>query len=152
MKTFRGSARVMVSKAREWPTCCRVSLQVRSSARRKRSNVTVAIAAALTVGVLASWTLFSFGCRFTPKSESESNARVLRNAVQTWQAVTGLARCATIADLKRAKMLDPAAPAGDAWGNSFQWQCSTAGVRVSSAGPDLQRGSEDDIIVPNVVQ
>jgi hypothetical protein len=142
----------MVSKAQNGRPAAGVSLQVRSSDRRKCINVTVAIAAALTVGVLASRTLFSFGCRFTPKSESESTARVLRNAVQTWQAVTGLATCPTIADLKCAKMLDPAAPAGDAWGNSFQWQCSTAGVRVSSAGPDLQRGSEDDIIVPNVVQ
>jgi hypothetical protein len=56
-------------------------------------------------------------------------------------------------DLERTKMLDPGAPAPrDAWGNSFQWQCSAGGVRVTSAGPDLERGSEDDIVVPKVAQ
>jgi hypothetical protein len=129
-----------------------VSLHVRSSDRRKHISVTVAIAAALTVGVLANRVLFSFGCRFTPESESESTARVLRDAIKTWRAVTGVTTCPTIADLKRAKMLNPGTPARDAWGNSFQGQCSTVGVRVSSAGRDLQRGSEDDIVVPKLAQ
>ena len=118
------------------------------SARWRGITVTLAIA----VGVLADRPLFSFGCHFTPESESESTARVLRDAIKTWRAVTGVATCPTILDLKRAKMLDPGTPASDAWGNSFQWQCSTVSVRVSSAGPDLQRGSEDDIVVPKLAQ
>lgn len=131
-----------------------VPLQVRSSARRKRIYVTLAIAAALTVGVLASGVLFSLGSRVPPKIRSESTARGLRNAIKAWQAVTGVATCPTTADLERTKMLDPAVPAppSDAWGNSFQWQCSSVGIRVTSAGPDREPGSEDDIVVPKVAQ
>ena len=111
-----------------------------------------AIAAALTVGILVYRILFSFGCRFTPESESETTARMLRDAIRTWQAVTRVATCPTVGDLKRSKILDPGATATGAWGNSFQLQCASDGVRVTSARPDRERGSEDDVVVPNAAR
>jgi len=111
-----------------------------------------AIAAALTVGILAYRVLSHFGCRFTRESESETTARMLRHAIITWQAVTRVATCPTVGELKRSKILDPGVTATDAWGNSFQVQCSSVGVRVTSAGPDRKRGSEDDVVVPKAAR
>ncbi len=48
--------------------------------------------------------------------------------------------------------MDPGVTATDAWGNSFQLQCSSVGVRVISAGPDRKRGSEDDVAVPKAAR
>ena len=126
--------------------------RVRSRSSRKRIYVTAAIAAALTVGLFACGVLFSLGCRFTPESESETTARMLRDATRTWQAVTRVATCPTIGDLNRSQILDPGTTATDAWGNSFQLQCSSAGVRVTSAGRDRERGSEDDVVVPKAAR
>ena len=126
--------------------------RVRSSASRKRIHVMAAIAATLTAGILAYRVLFSFGCRFTPESESETTARMLRDAATTWQAVTRVATCPTVADLKRSMILDPGVTVTDTWGNSFQLQCSSVDVRVISAGPDRKRGSEDDVVVPKAAR
>jgi hypothetical protein len=116
------------------------------------ADVVAAIAATLTVGIFAYRTLFSFGCRFTPESESETTARMLRDAITTCQAVTRVATCPTVGDLKRSKILEPGVTPTDAWGNSFQLQCSSVGVRVVSSGPDRKRGSEDDVVIPKAAR
>ena len=59
---------------RNEPGGCRRSRQVRYSASPKRIHVMAAIAATLTVGILAYRVLFSFECRFTPESESERDS------------------------------------------------------------------------------
>jgi general secretion pathway protein G len=79
---------------------------------------------------------------------AETGARVIRNAVQSWQSATGEQTCPTVSQLIQEKQLDPGQNTNDPWGQSYTLTCTEDDVTVSSIGPDKKKGTKDDIFVP----
>ncbi|HEY6559786.1 MAG TPA: type II secretion system protein [Polyangiaceae bacterium] len=81
-------------------------------------------------------------------TSAKTGARVIRTAIQNWQATSNESTCPTISQLVQEKQLDPGQNNNDPWGQPFVLQCSDDEVIVSSAGPDKKAGTKDDIRVP----
>lgn len=56
--------------------------------------------------------------------------------------------CPTAAGLAEEGRIDEDSSTADPWGNPYEIECEPGRVVVSSAGPDGQMGSEDDITAP----
>ena len=80
--------------------------------------------------------------------QAETGARVIRNAVQTWQSGSGETTCPSVSQLIQEKQLDPGQNTNDPWGQAYNLNCTEDEVIVSSAGPDKKKGTKDDISVP----
>jgi hypothetical protein len=103
-------------------------------------------AGALYVGFW--WMFGGFRCRFPVTHDAEGHARVLRTAAQAWQTEHELLDCPSIDDLDRLGLIDPGLSRLDTWGGSFRLACTKEEITVSSAGPDRQWQTRDDIVVP----
>jgi general secretion pathway protein G len=79
---------------------------------------------------------------------AETGARVVRTAVQQWQAANNETSCPTISQLVQEKQLDPGQSTKDSWNQDFTLNCTDDEVIVSSNGPDKKKGTKDDIVVP----
>ena len=79
-------------------------------------------------------------------NNAATRARIIRTAVQRWQATNNTMSCPTVGQLQTEGLLDP--PLNDPWGRPYALRCSDDEVRVSSAGADGARGTTDDITVP----
>ncbi|HMJ11428.1 MAG TPA: type II secretion system protein GspG, partial [Polyangiaceae bacterium] len=79
---------------------------------------------------------------------AKTGARVIRTAVQNWQATSNENTCPTISQLIQEKQLDPGQNNNDPWGQPYVLQCTEEEVIVISAGPDKKAGTKDDIRVP----
>jgi general secretion pathway protein G len=107
--------------------------------------IVVAIIAMIAGGV----TVFALPkYRDAQKTTAETGARVIRQAVQGWQATNNEISCPTISQLVQEKQLDPGANTNDPWGTAYALNCTEDDVIVSSAGPDKKKGTKDDIRVP----
>jgi hypothetical protein len=56
--------------------------------------------------------------------------------------------CPTIQDLKHAGILEEPKPTTDPWNTEFRIVCDVRRATATSAGPDKQFDTEDDISVP----
>jgi general secretion pathway protein G len=101
---------------------------------------------AMVAGGVAVFALPKF--RDAQKSNAETGARVIRTAVQSWQASSGESGCPTMTQLVQDKQLDPGANSNDPWGQPYALACSEDDVTVTSAGPDKKKNTKDDISVP----
>jgi general secretion pathway protein G len=81
-------------------------------------------------------------------SSAETGARVIRTAVQNWQAANNETTCPTISQLVQEKQLDPGQSTNDPWGQAYSLNCSDDDVTVTSSGADKKKGTKDDIRVP----
>jgi general secretion pathway protein G len=79
---------------------------------------------------------------------AETGARVIRTAVQSWQASNNETSCPTISQLVQDKQIDPGTSSNDPWGQPYTLNCSDDEVTVTSAGPDKKKGTKDDIKMP----
>ena len=79
---------------------------------------------------------------------AETGARVIRQAVQGWQASNSESTCPSIDQLMKEKHLDPGQNTNDPWGQAYSMTCSDDEVTVASSGPDKKKGTKDDISVP----
>ncbi len=79
-------------------------------------------------------------------------ARILRTAVQTWRTGRSSADCATVADLTRDRALIPDLEPSDPWGVAYRIDCGIGEVTVTSAGPDRQWQTTDDVVVPKAAR
>lgn len=75
---------------------------------------------------------------------AEADAAAIRSGALAWR-VSGRDGCPTFDDLQAGEILDPQAEANDPWGSAYVIQCDGADVRVTSAGPDRELGTEDDV-------
>jgi general secretion pathway protein G len=76
-----------------------------------------------------------------------TNARKIRQVATQYLALRG-GECPTVEKLVSEKELD-AENNEDPWGKPYKIDCSDGSdILVTSAGPDGQEGSADDIIVP----
>ena len=79
---------------------------------------------------------------------AETGARIVRTAVQQWQAANNEITCPTISQLVQEKQLDPGQSTKDSWNQDFSLNCTDEEVIISSNGPDKKKGTKDDIVVP----
>jgi len=86
--------------------------------------------------------------RSEPRRDSETNARIIRTAIQQWQAANNQNSCPTIQQLISEKQLDPGSPTVDPWGQPHRLLCTEDEVSVRSAGQDRRFGTADDVVVP----
>jgi general secretion pathway protein G len=121
-------------------------------ARRRSAGVTlfevliVVAILAMVAGGVAVFALPKY--REAQISSAETGARVIRTAVQNWQAANNESSCPTISQLVQEKHLDPGQNTNDSWGQPYQLSCSDDEVVITSAGPDKKKGTKDDIRVP----
>ena len=126
-------------------------LEVRRGGRRARGvtlfEVLIVVAIlAMVAGGVAVFALPRF--RDAQKTTAETGARVIRTAVQNWQAQSNETSCPTVSQLVQEKHLDPGANTNDPWGQSYSLNCTEDDVVVTSAGPDKKKGTKDDVRVP----
>ncbi len=79
---------------------------------------------------------------------AETGARIVRTAIQQWQAANNESTCPTISQLVQEKQLDPGQSTNDSWNQPFNLSCTDDEVIVASNGPDKKKGTKDDIVVP----
>lgn len=101
---------------------------------------------AMVAGGVAVFALPKF--QEAQKKTAESGARVMRQAVQGWQAANNETSCPTVSQLIQDKQLDSAQNTNDPWGQAYVLNCSDDEVTVISNGPDKKKGTKDDISVP----
>jgi general secretion pathway protein G len=119
------------------------------SARRGVTLVEVLIVVAIIAMVAGGVAVFAL-----PKykeaqiKNAETGARIVRTAVQQWQAANNETTCPTISQLVQEKQLDPGQSTKDSWNQDFTLTCTDDEVFISSNGPDKKKGTKDDIMVP----
>lgn len=124
----------------------------RNVQRRRARGVTlfevliVVAILAMVAGGVAAFALPKF--QSAQKQQAETGARVVRTAVQQWQAANNEVSCPTISQLVQEKHLDPGQSTNDPWGQAYTLNCADDDVTVISGGPDKKKGSKDDIAVP----
>jgi general secretion pathway protein G len=129
-----------------------VPLRRRQRVRRHEAGVTlfevliVVAILAMVAGGVAVFALPKY--REAQISSAETGARVIRTAVQNWQAGNNETTCPTISQLVQEKHLDPGQNTNDSWGQAYQLQCTDDDVVIVSSGPDKKKGTKDDIRVP----
>jgi hypothetical protein len=114
---------------------------------RSRGVTPVAAAvAALAVGLSASglWWAESRSAGEDAETSSRSDANQIQIAAQSFRAQHSEG-CPTLSQLAEEHFLDRAARQDDAWGNRFRVHCDSDQISVSSAGPDGEANSKDDI-------
>ncbi len=101
---------------------------------------------AMVAGGVAAFALPKF--REAQKTQAKTGARVVRTAIQQWQAANNEVNCPTISQLVQEKHLDPGQSTNDPWGQPYTLACADEEVTVISPGPDKKKGTADDIPVP----
>ena len=101
---------------------------------------------AMVAGGVAVFALPKF--REAQITTAETGARVIRTAVQNWQAANNETSCPTISQLVQEKHLDPGQNTNDPWGQAYQLNCTDDDVVITPSGPDKKKGTKDDIRVP----
>lgn len=107
--------------------------------------IVVAIIAMVSAGVAVVAVRQASKARLT---HAETNARSLRNAIQSFQALEASSECPSFAQLEGGGFIDEASSREDPWGEKWKISCLEDHIEVASAGPDGTIGSEDDICVP----
>jgi prepilin-type N-terminal cleavage/methylation domain-containing protein len=74
--------------------------------------------------------------------------RTIRQAVNTWKMDPENSSCPSVSQLIEEKVLDKGTNTSDPWSQAYVIQCTEDDVIVTSLGPDLKRGTADDISVP----
>ena len=118
-------------------------------ARRAVTLVEVLIVVAIIAMVAGGVAVFAL-----PKykeaqiKNAETGARIVRTAIQQWQAANNESTCPTISQLVQEKQLDPGQSTNDSWNQPYNLSCTDDEVIVASNGPDKKKGTKDDIVVP----
>jgi hypothetical protein len=100
------------------------------------------------VAVVASAVPVRPGCIRYTRGAARTACNTIRQATMQWRAVNPLGRCPTVEDLKADRDLDTGFALRDPWGGRYEIRCGDDEIICSSPGPDRQRGTEDDIVIP----
>ena len=76
---------------------------------------------------------------------TRTDAQAVRAAVTMYLADNASGDCPTTEDLVEGSYLDKSKKTVDAWDRDFAIECDGGEVTVTSAGPDGEMGTEDDI-------
>lgn len=156
----RDERRAIVGRDREEPIALPVKQGGNSRTARRRSAlgmrtwvmgilrvVAVLTGCVLVLGIVSVF-VFQHGHRVSLEHNAETDARIVRLAIQQWQAAHDERTCPTIEQLRQEQQLDPGQPPFDAWHRPFRLRCTGGEVTVRSAGRDQQFDTADDILVP----
>ena len=130
-------------------TLARLRLRATRAARRGVTLVEVLIVVAIIAMVAGGVAVFAL-----PKykeaqiKNAETGARIVRTAIQQWQAANNETSCPTMSQLVQEKQLDPGQSTKDSWNQDYTLTCTDDEVIISSNGPDKKKGTKDDIVVP----
>ena len=81
-------------------------------------------------------------------SLARTQATTLRGQAQAWRATQSSEECPTPRGLVAAGYVDESSKLTDPWDQPYEIACEGARTIVRSFGPDKQRGTGDDIVVP----
>ena len=134
--------------------CTRVRMQ-KPFKRKSRSRargvtlieilIVVAIITLITGGVAVA----AFGqWEDARRSTAATDAKAIREAVRTWWLTNDSAACPSFDDLVESGTVDDDGRRRDPWGGPWRIQCTEGNVSVTSAGPDRQPDTDDDIRAP----
>lgn len=135
-----------IVRLRERSERLRRSLKVRPRGVTLFEVLIVVAILAMVAGGVAAFALPKF--KEAQKSQAETGARVVRTAIQQWQAANNESTCPSISQLVQEKHLDPGQSTNDPWSQPYTFVCSDDDVTVISSGPDKKKGTKDDISVP----
>ena len=128
--------------------------KLRKLCRARRTNRGVTLVEVLIVVAIISMIAGGVAVFALPKykeaqiKSAETGARIVRSAIQQWQAANNENSCPTISQLVQEKQLDPGQSTNDSWNQPYTLNCTDDEVVVSSNGPDKKKGTKDDISVP----
>jgi len=131
----------------------RVSI-MRQRLQAKRVNRGVTLVEVLIVVAIIAMVAGGVAVFALPKykeaqiKNAETGARIVRTAIQQWQAANNETSCPTMSQLVQEKQLDPGQTTKDSWNQDYTLTCTDDEVIVSSNGPDKKKGTKDDIVVP----
>lgn len=133
---------------------CSLRARLRTSAAQRGVTLVEVLIVVAIIAMVAGGVAFYALPRFKESQvkSAETGARVIRQAVQSWQMSTGESSCPTVSQLVQDKQLDPAANTNDPWGQAYSLNCTEDDVIVTSSGPDKKKGTKDDISVPKATQ
>jgi general secretion pathway protein G len=77
--------------------------------------------------------------------QTESAVATVRSAVQLYMATNNANDCPTMEQLIQDKTIDKATATKDSWDHDFRIECDGTEVTVTSAGPDGEFETEDDL-------
>ncbi|HEX2678830.1 MAG TPA: type II secretion system protein [Polyangiales bacterium] len=119
----------------------------RRADRRKREGMT--LIEIMVVMVIMALVATAAGFAIVPQitkariKQTSADAKAIASAAEMY--LTEHDGCPTIDELLSEKILDKNKNTKDSWGNAFTIECNEDGATVTSAGPDEQTGTEDDI-------
>lgn len=121
--------------------------------RRARGYSLLEILVVLAIiGLIAGVTAVAM-MKFVPEARiktTRESARAVRSAANLYRMDHATEECPSVATLRSAQVLDEASKRTDAWDTPLVVECDERGaVHVTSAGPDKQLGTADDIRVPD---
>lgn len=128
--------------------------QLLSKYREKRARRGVTLVEVLIVVAIIAMVAGGVAVFALPKykeaqiKNAETGARIVRTAIQQWQAANNESTCPTISQLVQEKQLDPGQSTNDSWNQPYNLTCTDDEVIVASNGPDKKKGTKDDIVVP----
>ena len=124
--------------------------EIQRRARRRRRQAGMTLIEIMIVIVIFS--IVAGGVGFAALKQLEkAKVNTTQAAIFTIKSATALfiaqnnAECATVADLIEDGQLDSSQSTTDGWDNEFQIECDGTDITVTSAGPDKEMGTEDDI-------
>ena len=121
----------------------------RRLARRAREGMT--LVEIMIVVIIMALLATAVGVAVLPRLQSArekstaTDAEALRSAVTMYMAENAGADCPTVEDLVDGAYIDRGKRTADAWDNEFLVECDGDDIAVTSAGPDGEMGTEDDI-------
>ena len=120
--------------------------------RRSQSRGVTPVAAALVVAMVGAgasclWWLRDLGVGHDAETASRADAALIQTAAKSYRAQHAEG-CPTLSLLQEERFLGRNTRGDDAWGDRFRVRCEDDEISVSSAGPDGQRGTADDVRVP----
>jgi general secretion pathway protein G len=145
----------MNTKSSENPCNRRASRLARlEQLRRRLTNRGVTLVEVLIVVAIIAMVAGGVAVFALPKykeaqiKNAETGARIVRTAIQQWQAANNETSCPTMSQLVQEKQLDPGQTTKDSWNQDYTLTCTDDEVFVQSNGPDKKKGTKDDIMVP----
>ncbi len=125
-----------------------------STPRRSRRRVEgMTLVEIMIVVIIMALIATAVGVAVVPKltqarvTQARTDAQTVAAAAASYVITNVSEGCPTVEDLVRTHELSGNTRSKDPWDNDFQINCEGAEPSVTSAGPDGQFGSEDDIRV-----
>ncbi|MCG8555978.1 MAG: prepilin-type N-terminal cleavage/methylation domain-containing protein [Proteobacteria bacterium] len=127
-------------------SCARARPRIRRPRRRREGMTLIEI---MIVVIIMAMIAGGVGVAVLPRLEkakvnkTKTDAAAIASAATMWIAENG--GCPSVQDLIDDQILKRGTTLVDEWDNEFSIECDADGPAVSSAGPDGEMGTEDDI-------